>query len=363
MIVGLPHLNFFNGTLLRDAFPAGERPTERTSMRLRVLAASLVAALAAGLTACSSGPATTSGPSALATSPGADAAFPATVATKFGDVTVSAKPTRVVALGWGDAETALALGVQPVGASDWLGFGGEGVGPWAKGLYTTAPTIIGTMEPSFEKVAALKPDLILDVKGSGDQARYDRLKTIAPTIGVPAGGDSYLTNQQQQLTMIADALGEKAKGEALLKEVTDAFAASAAAHPAWKGKTVSAVTKTAESWGAYIEGSERVTFMQNLGFVQNPKIAALQANASGFSVTLSPENLDQADADAIVAFPIFIETAKLTGDAAWKAVPAVKDGRAVVIDGDLAAAYSLGTTLATRYAIDQLVPKLAAAIK
>lgn len=331
-------------------------------MRLRLLAAALVATLAAGLAACSSGP-TNAAPTAAATSAAPDAAFPATVATKFGDVTINAKPTKVVALGWGDAETALALGVQPVGASDWLGFGGEGVGPWAKGLYTTPPVIIGTMEPSFEKIAALKPDLILDVKGSGDQARYDRLKSIAPTIGVPKGGDSYLTNQQQQLSMIAAALGEKAKGEALAKEVTDAFTAAAAAHPGWKGKTVSAVTKTADSWGAYVDGSERVTFMQNLGFVQNPRIAAMQANSSGFSVTLSPENLDQADADVIVAFPIFIETAKLTGDAAWKAVPAVKAGRAVVIDGDISSAYSLGTTLATKYAIDQLVPKLAAVVK
>lgn len=89
----------------------------------------------------------------------------------------------------------------------------------------------------------------------------------------------------------------------------------------------------------------------------------MQANATGFSVTLSPENLDEADADVIVAFPIFIETDKLTGDAAWKAIPAVKDGRAVVIDGDLASAYSLGTTLATKYAIEQLTPKLAAVVK
>lgn len=332
-------------------------------MRLRVLAATLVAAFAAGVSACSSGaPATTAAPAASDSPAASAAAFPATVSTKFGDVTVQAKPTRVVALGWGDAETALALGVQPVGASDWLGFGGEGVGPWAKDLYTTPPTIIGTMEPSYEKIAALKPDLILDVKGSGDQARYDRLKSIATTIGVPTGGDSYLTNQTQQMTMIANALGEGAKGQDALKQVSDAFAAAASANPGWKGKSMSAVTKTAESWGAYIEGSERVTFMENLGFVQNPKIAAMQANASGFSVTLSPENLDQADADVIVAFPIFIETDQLTGDAAWAAVPAVKEGRAVVIDGDVASAYSLGTTLATQYAIEQLAPKLAAVV-
>jgi len=331
-------------------------------MRLRVLAVTVVASLAAGLSACSSGTqATTSAPASGSTTATAGA-FPATVSTKFGDVTVTVKPTRVVALGWGDAETALALGVQPVGASDWLNFGGEGVGPWAEGLYTTPPEIIGTLEPSFEKIAALKPDLILDVKGSGDQARYDRLKSIATTIGVPQGGDSYLTTQDQQMTMIATALGLKDQGAAPLKEVSDAFAAAATANPNFQGKTMSAVTKTADGWGAYIEGSERVTFMQNLGFVQNPKIAAMQPNATGFSVSLSSENLDVIDADVIVAFPIFIETSALTGDPAWKAVPAVKEGHAVVIDGDLASAYSLGTTLATKYAIDELVPMLADAL-
>lgn len=332
-------------------------------MRLRVLAAIMATVLVAGLAACSSPAATPSSAPPGSSDPSAGGAFPATISTKFGDVTVSAKPVRVVALGWGDAETALALGVQPVGASDWLNFGGEGVGPWASGLYTTPPEIIGTLEPSFEKIGALKPDLILDVKSSGDQARYDRLKSIATTIAGPQGGDSYLTTQQQQVEMIAKALGEEAMGQQLLKEVEDLFAASASANAGWKGKTMSAVTKTADGWGAYIAGSERVTFMEKLGFVQNPKIAAMQANASGFSVTISPENLDQVDADAIVAFPIFIETAKLTDDPAWKAVPAVSAGRAVVIDGDLASAYSLGTTLATKYAISQLVPKLVAAVK
>ncbi len=38
---------------------------------------------------------------------------------------------------------------------------------------------------------------------------------------------------------------------------------------------------------------------------------------------------------------------------------AVEDGRSVVIYGDLAAAYSLGTTPALDYAVDQMVPRLA----
>lgn len=290
-----------------------------------------------------------------------NAAFPVTIETKFGDVDVEEEPKRVVALGWGDAETALALGVQPVGASDWLGFGGEGVGPWAEGLYEEAPEIIETLEPSFEAIAALEPDLILDVKSSGDQERYERLSSIAPTIGVPEGGDSYLTDSEQQVTMISAALGVPEKGEELLAEVDEAFEAATAEHPEWQGRSTVAATKTSEGWGAYVEGSERVAFLERLGFEQSEKIAALDPSASGFTVDISAEQLDLLDADLIVAFPIFIETTEITEDPLFQAIPAVADGRSVVIDGDLASAYSLGTTLATLYAIDTIVPLIAEA--
>ncbi|MGG7510254.1 iron-siderophore ABC transporter substrate-binding protein [Plantibacter sp. YIM 135249] len=321
------------------------------------LAAAAVAMLA--LTACSGGqtsdPASSSGASV-------SGSFPATVDTKFGEVTVKSAPKRIVALGWGDAETVLALGGQPVGASDWLAFGGDGVGPWAKGLYTESPKLIDTLKPSYEAIAALKPDLILDVKSSGDEARYERLSSIAPTIGVPKDGDSYLTSMDEQMTMISTALGQADKGKELLAAVDKQYEAAAAAHPDWKGKTVAAATRTSEGWGAYIEGSERVTFLERLGFVQSPKVAALKPNASGFSVDISAEQLDQLDADLIVAFPIFIDTKEITDDALWKAIPAVADGRSVVIDGDVSSAYSLGTTLAASYAIEHVVPLIEKAL-
>ncbi|WP_454086293.1 iron-siderophore ABC transporter substrate-binding protein [Georgenia sp. Marseille-Q6866] len=291
-----------------------------------------------------------------------DGAFPVVVETAFGDVTVEEEPERVVALGWGDAETALALDVQPVGASDWLAFGGEGVGPWAEGLYDEAPEIIETMEPSFEAIAALEPDLILDVKSSGDQARYDRLASIAPTIGVPEGGESYLTTTEQQLEMIAAALGKQEEGEQLLTGLEDTFAQARADHPDWEGRTATAATLTSEGWGAYVEGSERVDFLEKLGFVQNPQIAEMEPDASGFSVSLSAERLDALDADLVVAFPIFIETSEITEDPMFQQLPAVADGRAVVIDGDLASAYSLGTVLSQQYAVEQIVPMLEEAL-
>ncbi len=327
-------------------------------MKRSRLSVAVAATLVLALSACSGGAGDEpAGPGPSASVEGGGA-FPVTVPTKFGEVTVEEQPTRVVALGWGDAETALALDVQPVGASDWLGFGGEGVGPWAEGRYDQAPEIIDTLEPSYEAVAALEPDLILDTKSSGDRARYDRLSSIAPTIGVPEGGDSYLTTTEQQMTMVSTALGRAEQGQQLLADVEAAFAAAREAHPEWEGKTVSAATRTSEGWGAYIEGAERVDFLVDLGFEQNPAVAALPTSSSGFSVSISAEELDVLDADVIVAFPIFIETTEITEDPLWQQLPAVADGRAVVIDGDVASAYALGTTLAVDHALENMVPLL-----
>jgi len=345
---------------------------QRPATRARTTLTALAALAALTLAACSDGAADSPGSSALPDAPStvaapaaaADSAYPVTIDTKFGPVTLDAAPDRVVALGWGDAETALALGVQPVGASDWMGFGGEGVGPWSAGLYDTPPVILGTLELSYEAVAALEPDLILDTRAAGDQERYDRLAAIAPTIGVPEGGDAYLTSTAEQTRMIAAALGQVSAGEALIASIDEAFAAAAAAHPQWEGLTATSATRTSEGWGAYVEGSERVTFLERLGFVQNPAIAALTPNegALGFSVSLSAEQIGQFDADLIVAFPIWIDTAEITDDPQWQAIPAVAAGHVVIIEGDLSAAYSAATVPGTLYAIDQLVPLIEGAL-
>jgi iron complex transport system substrate-binding protein len=329
-------------------------------MRFTHAGVAVLAVAALSLTGCAGGSSDgDSGDSAAST---ATDAFPVTVATEFGDVTVEEQPLRVVALGWGDAETALALGVQPVGASDWLAFGGEGVGPWAEGLYDEAPEIIETLEPSYEAIAALKPDLILDTKSSGDQDRYDKLSSIATTVGVAEGKTSYLTTMEEQMELVSTALGEKAKGEELLAEVDTAYEDAAAAHPEWEGLTIAAATRTSEGWGAYIAGGSRVIYLERLGFTQSPAIAALPSNAGGFSVDISSEQLDVLDADLIVAFPIYIPTTEITDDPLWQAIPAVAAGHAVVIDGDISASYSLASTLATKYSIEKLVPLIETAL-
>ncbi|WP_320782835.1 iron-siderophore ABC transporter substrate-binding protein [Streptomyces sp. CRN 30] len=327
----------------------------------RLATGTLAVALLGALAACGSSDDSADAADASASS-SASGAFPAKVETKFGTVTVESEPKRVVALGWGDAETALALGVQPVGQSDWLAFGGDGVGPWAKDLYKESPQTIGTLEPEYEKIAALKPDLILDVKSSGDQTRYDTLSKIAPTIGVPEGGDQYKTGWKTQTTMVAQALGRADEGEELLADVEEKFTAATEEHPEFEGRTITVGSRTSAGWGAYVSGTDRVDFVERLGFENNPKVEA--EAGKDFSVSVSEENLEMLDADLVVMAPIGIEAAKISNDSLYKSLPAVKDGHDIVFDdADVAQAFATNSVLSIGYALDKVVPMFADALK
>ncbi len=286
------------------------------------------------------------------------------IETKFGTVTLPDNPQRVVALGWGDAETALALGVEPVGASDWLGFGGDGVGPWAQGLYSSSPEIIETMEPSYEKIASLHPDLILDVKSSGDQERYDKLSAIAPTVGIPAGADSYLTSLEQQVTMISQALGKVDEGKKLLDSMDDLIAKTAQEHPQFSSKTMTIAAYTSNGWGAYTTGDSRVDLLSRLGFILNDKVKSVDSDS--FFIPVSAENIDMLDADLLITLPIFIADSEVTSQDLYQNLPAVKDGRSLLLGEnhkDIANAFSANTVLSIPYALDKMPALLDTAIK
>jgi iron complex transport system substrate-binding protein len=287
--------------------------------------------------------------------------FPVTVGTAFGDVTVEEEPVRVVALGWSDAETALALGVQPVGASEWLGFGGEGVGPWAAGRYDEAPEIIETLEPSYEAIAALEPDLILDTRSDGTQERYDLLSAIAPTVGQPEGVGPYQTTWQQQLELVGAALGKDEEAAALQDEVDQAFADAAAANPGFEGTEVAVGAYTSEGFGAYVRGDSRVDFLEQLGFVNKPGVQDLAGE--NFFVPVSDEQLSLLDAPLTVVFPIFVEASEIAAHPLWPTLGSVQQGHAVVLDDEaLVSAFSSGSALGTLYALENTVSLFTAAL-
>lgn len=285
-----------------------------------------------------------------------------TVETMFGEVSFPADPERVVALGWSDAETALALGVQPVGASDWLAFGGEGVGAWAEGMYDEPPTILGTTEVDYEAVAALEPDLILDTRSDGDPQRNELLTQIAPTVGPPEGVVSFGTTWRQQTEMVARALGRVDEGDELVADVEQDFADAATSHPEFAGQEVVVGAFFTGRYGAYVAGDSRADLMAGLGFELKPEVEALASGS--FYVDVSSERLDLLDADLTVVLPLDGDPAPVLEDPLVQQLPSAQAGRLVVLDDmTLLNAFSSGSALGTSYALDEAVPLFADAVR
>ncbi|MFD0199650.1 MULTISPECIES: iron-siderophore ABC transporter substrate-binding protein [Saccharothrix] len=273
-----------------------------------------------------------------------------TVDTRFGPVTIEQPPTRVVALGWSDAEAALALGVQPVGASDWLAFGGKGVGPWAEGLYQEAPKLLGTTEIDYEAVAALQPDLILNTRSDNDPQKHETLSKIAPTIGAPKDVIPYGTSWRQQVELVAKALGKVPEGEKIVADLDAKFAAN----KKFDGRTTVVGAYFDGKFGAYVSGDSRADFMKAVGFTLREDVEAL---ASGtFYVDISAERLDLLTADLSVLFPIGGDASALKGN------PLVPEKALILEDKALINAFSSGSSLGLAHALDHAVPLFTAAL-
>jgi iron complex transport system substrate-binding protein len=149
-----------------------------------------------------------------------------------------------------------------------------------------------------------------------------------------------------------------------VRKVKDAYAKAAAEHPEFEGRTATFIQNGFYDGKiyAYPEGLG-TEFLSYLGFVINPRLKEIRT-PRGEQVGLSEERFDLADA-AVMVFA----TEKEGDIEALEAVPtfeklrAVRDGRVVYTDGTLAGALYFTTPLSLMYALDRLVPALAAAVE
>jgi len=94
----------------------------------------------------------------------ATAGFPVTLKNTFGETTITKKPERIVTLGWNAQDVVYALGETPVGMPKvTYGPTAAGVTAWDAGRFDPAKAeLLDTSDKvPFEKIAALKPDVIL----------------------------------------------------------------------------------------------------------------------------------------------------------------------------------------------------------
>lgn len=143
---------------------------------------------------------------------------PRSITHAMGTTDVPASPQRVIVLDDGHLNTALAVGVTPVGAA--LAFA-DGEFPSYLGDQTTDITPVGTItEPDLERIVGLNPDLIIGSKVR-HEAIYPQLSAIAPTIFTETVGVTWKENLQLE----AEALGRAEAGEQLLTDYEDRLAA------------------------------------------------------------------------------------------------------------------------------------------
>lgn len=290
--------------------------------------------------------------------------------TIYGPVEVPAPDDgefTVVALGWSDAEVALALGVVPVGVSDWMAFGADskGVGSWATDEF-------GDVDPAvfespfggydYEAIQNLNPDVILNTRSGADEDQYNRLSQIAPTVYAPEGTPDFGTPWDTQISQVAAALGLAEEGDALIAEVEQEIEAASAAHPEFDGVTAVTGTKFGDSYGAYIAGDFRWDLLESLGFVQNPPV--LELEPSGFYVALSAEQIGALDADVAVFFPIGYSLEEMTSDPLVGSLQVVQEDRTVWLEegAEITQAFSAASPLSIPIVLDGLTEELAAVV-
>lgn len=300
-----------------------------TLHRPRALAAaSLTAAAALTLAACGSS-SDSSGDSSSSSS-----AETRTVKTAMGDVKVPAAAERVVVLDTAELDSALTLGVKPVGATHadvQSGFLNYLPKDQVAGI-----TDVGEMTtPNLEAIAGLKPDLILTSKiRHGD--KYAELSAIAPTVMTENTGYPWKENFQVH----AEALGKKAEA----KMVTDDYANHVAdVTKALGGKDKAAGTEV--NMVRFVEGADiRVYGKKNyiatiLADVGLGRPAIADKATDGFSYDVSPEKIDLADADAVFhstyGDPGKSKETQTTGSGLWKNMSAVKSGQVFSVDDQL----------------------------
>lgn len=312
--------------------------------------AGVVLSLAA--TACSGG----SGESPQATG--------VSVADKFGETVVPADPHRVVSVGYNDQDAVLALGVVPVGVLDWYGNQPDATWPWAHDLLGGAhPTIVGTAGTglSVEKVASTNPDLILGTYSGMSQGEHDKLSALAPTVAQPKEFSDYGVPWQDQTRIVGTALGRTEKADELVASVQRQFTDVAAAHPQFQGKSVIVgALKGPGQFGVYGPEDPKVRFFTELGFV-NPPVTQ-QITGTNFA-PISTEQLTLANADLLVWYAGGGFGDKLRAELAntpvYAELPAVKEGRVIILDDEAAEAMTWSTVLSLPYALQTIPPRIA----
>lgn len=300
----------------------------------------LAAGSAAAVTACRSDP-----PGTIAD----DGSV--TVDHAFGETKVPAPPTRVLSAGLTGQDCLLAVGVLPVGVTEWFGGQPFAVWPWALAALGAAQPAVLHLDSgiNLEAITALNPDLIIATNAGLDQDTYTRLSNVAPTIA-QAGQDAFFEPWKDQATAIGAAVFKHDQMQQLIADIDTRFTTLGTETPAFKGKRALLLQGSLDDGDLVTTPAGwRTEFLTQMGFVI-PEVDA----------TVPRDRMAEAlgGADVLIWAADEAETAVLTADP----IVAEQGSRNVFTGRDLAAAIAFSSPLSLPPVADQLPPMLRAAL-
>ncbi|MDN3019843.1 iron-siderophore ABC transporter substrate-binding protein [Paenibacillus sp. BSR1-1] len=255
---------------------------------------------------------------------------PYTVEHAMGSTTIKGTPKRVVILTNEGTEALLALGVKPVGAvQSWLG------DPWYDHIKKDMDgvEVVGTeSEVNIEKIATLKPDLIIGNKLRLEKV-YDQLSAIAPTVF----SETLRGDWKENFKLYAKALNLEEKGNQVLSDYDKHVAEVKEKLGDKVNQQISVVRFMAGKSRIYYTDSFSGVIFDQLGFKRAAQQEALFTpdNKLGkLAVEVGKEVTPKMDADQLFYFTYApngdqkaLDTAKeWTNDPLWKNLNAVKNG-------------------------------------
>lgn len=192
---------------------------------------------------------------------------------------------------------------------------------------------------------------------------YEQLSQIAPTLSWAEGynQDDWTTTT----TRVGEALGRADEAQAQLTRTNDAIAAAIDAHPQLAGLTFTLGPVTADGAVNTINSTADASaeFLAQLGMELSPTVTSLPSSGIPGRAVISPEELELLDADVLLlTFNTPEARTTLEANELFQRVPAVRDGRYVALDLPIALAIGFPSALSIRYGLEQVLPKVAAAL-
>jgi iron complex transport system substrate-binding protein len=312
------------------------------------------------LAACGGGSVTAT--STAATSVSEETEFPVEVEHALGTTTIDSEPERVVTVGVTEQDAVLALGITPVGVTDWYGDQPYATWPWAQDeLGASQPTVLTTGDTiDYEAVAALEPDVIIGTNAGLDNESFELLSEIAPTIAHPVATQPYFSPWADQTRLIGHALGRGEQMEEIITDVESSFAEAAAAHPEFEGTPIVFLQNAFyDGFAIAYQNGLSTEFLTDLGFVIPTEIDDFEREGEQAYIPL--ENLSVLDAADVLLWATEKpeDRVALEGEPLFRDLEEVEAGRLVYTDGITAGAIYFTSVLSLPHVVEHLVPALA----